>query len=155
MSGLLIGEVAKRTGFPPPTIRYYEEIGLLRKPSRAESGYRSYSSKTVDELLFVKKAQGLGFSLDEVAEILKLTRAGQKPCDRVLAISHKHLQTIETRIGELRKFRSYLAAEISKWDRQGTAVTCEGLCQFISDAAPESAPSEITNRPLPRRRRIK
>lgn len=155
MSGLLIGEVAKRTGFPPPTIRYYEEVGLLKKPSRAESGYRSYSSKTVDELLFVKKAQGLGFSLDEIAEILKLSRSGQKPCERVLAMSHKHLETIETRIRELQKFKGYLAAEISKWDRQGTAVTCDGLCQFISDAAPESAPSEIIDRPLPRRRRIK
>ena len=155
MSGLLIGEVAKRTGFPPPTIRYYEEVGLLKKPSRAESGYRSYSSKTVDELLFVKKAQALGFSLDEIAEILKLSRAGQKPCERVLAMSHRHLETIEIRIRELQKFRGYLAAEISKWDRQGTAVTCDGLCQFIADATPESSPTEISNRPLPRRRRIK
>ena len=154
MSGLLIGEIAKRTGFPPATIRYYEEVGLLRKPSRAESGYRSYSSKTVDELLFVKKAQALGFSLDEIAEILKLSRAGQKPCERVLAISHKHLETIDARIRELQKFRGYLAAAISKWDRQGTAVTCDGLCRFVSDAAPESAPSEIIDRPLPRRRRI-
>lgn len=154
MKGLLIGEVAKRTGFPAPTIRYYEEVGLLRKPSRAESGYRSYSSKTIDELLFVKKAQALGFSLDEIAEILKLSRSGQKPCERVLAISHTHLETIETRIRELQKLRYYLAAEITKWDRQGTAVTCDGLCQFISDAAPESAPSGITDRPLPRRRRV-
>lgn len=154
MSGLLIGEVARRTGFPPPTIRYYEEVGLLKKPSRAESGYRSYSSKTVDELLFVKKAQALGFSLDEIGEILKLSRAGQKPCERVLAISHKHLETIDTRIRDLQKFRGYLAGEISKWDRQGPAVTCDGICQFVSDAAPESAPSEIIDRPLPRRRRI-
>ena len=155
MSGLLIGEVARRTGFPPTTIRYYEEVGLLKKPSRAESGYRSYSSKTVDELLFVKKAQALGFNLDEIGEILKLSRAGHKPCERVLAISHRHLETIDTRIRELQKFKGYLAAEISKWDRQGTAVTCEGLCQFISDAAPEIAPSEITDRPIPRRRKIK
>lgn len=79
MSGLLIGEVAKRTGFPAPTIRYYEEVGLLRKPSRAESGYRSYSSKTVDELLFIKKAQTLGFSLEEIGEILQLSRSGRRP----------------------------------------------------------------------------
>jgi MerR family copper efflux transcriptional regulator len=155
MNGLLIGEVAKRTGFPPPTIRYYEEVGLLKKPSRAESGYRSYSSRTVDELLFVKKAQALGFSLDEIAEILKLSRSGQKPCQRVLALSHKHLDAIDSRIRELQKFRGYLAAEISKWDRQGTAVTCDGLCQFISDAAPEPAPSDVVARPLSRRQRIK
>jgi DNA-binding transcriptional MerR regulator len=155
MNGLLIGEVAKRTGFPPPTIRYYEEVGLLKKPSRAESGYRSYSSRTVDELLFVKKAQALGFSLDEIAEILKLSRSGQKPCQRVLALSHKHLDAIDSRIRELQKFRGYLAAEISKWDRQGTAVTCDGLCQFISDAEPEPTPSDVVARPLSRRQPIK
>lgn len=153
MNGLLIGEVAKRTGVPPPTIRYYEEVGLLKKPSRAESGYRSYSAKTVDELLFVRKAQALGFSLDEIAEILKLSRAGQKPCERVLAISHRHLDAIDARIRDLQKFRGYLAGELSRWDRRGTAVTCEGLCQFISDATPEPAPPEIGGRPLPTRRK--
>jgi MerR family transcriptional regulator, copper efflux regulator len=155
MSGLLIGEVAKRTGFPPPTIRYYEEVGLLKKPSRAESGYRSYSSKTVDELLFVKKAQALGFSLEEITEILQLSRSGQKPCERVLTMSHRHLDAIDARIRDLQKFRGYLAAEISKWDHQGTAVTCDGLCQFISDAAPEPQPPEIFERHLPRRRRTR
>jgi DNA-binding transcriptional MerR regulator len=155
MTGLLIGEVAKRTGFPPPTIRYYEEVGLLKKPSRAESGYRSYSSKTIDELLFVKKAQALGFSLDEITEILKLSRSGQKPCERVLAMSHRHLDAIDSRIRDLQKFRGYLAAEISKWDRKGTGVTCDGLCQFISDAAPDLSSSELYDRHMPRRRRTK
>ena len=155
MNGLLIGEVAKRTGFPPPTIRYYEEVGLLKKPSRAESGYRSYSAKAVDELLFVRKAQALGFSLDEISEILKLSRTGQKPCERVLAISHKHLDAIDARIRDLQKFRGYLAGELSKWDRQGTAVTCDGLCQFISDAAPGRPPADVVDRPLPRRLGVK
>ena len=153
MSGLLIGEVAKRTGFPPPTIRYYEEVGLLKKPSRAESGYRSYSSKTVDELLFIKKAQTLGFSLDEIGEILQLSRSGRRPCERVLALTHKHLDAIDDRIRDLQRFRKYLAAEVTKWDQEGTAVTCDGLCQWISDAQPVKAPSEIVDRPLKKRRR--
>ena len=153
MNGLLIGDVAKRTGLPAPTIRYYEEVGLLKKPVRAESGYRSYTSKTIDELLFVKKAQALGFTLEEIAEILRLSRSGQRPCERVLALSHKHLDAIDARIRDLRKFRSYLAGELSKWDRQGTAVTCDGLCQFISDATPDAPPAEIADRRLPKRRK--
>jgi DNA-binding transcriptional MerR regulator len=155
MNGLLIGDVAKRTGLAAPTIRYYEEVGLLKKPLRAESGYRSYSSKTVDELLFVKKAQALGFSLEEIAEILKLSRAGQKPCERVLALSHKHLDAIDARIRDLQTFRRYLAGELSKWDLQGTAVTCDGLCQFIAEAEPDPAPAEIADRRLPKRRKSK
>ena len=153
MSGLLIGEVAKRTGFPPPTIRYYEEVGLLRRPSRAESGYRSYSPNTVDELLFIRKAQTLGFSLEEIGEILKLSRAGRRPCERVLALTHKHLDAIDARIRDLQRFRKYLAAEVTKWDQERTSVTCDGLCQWISDAQPMNAPAEIVDRPLKKRRR--
>ena len=153
MDGILIGEVARRTGFPAPTIRYYEDIGLLKKPSRAESGYRSYSSKTVEELLFIRKAQTLGFSLEETGEILQLSRSGRKPCERVLALTHKHLDAIDERIRDLRRFRKYLAAEVSKWDREGTAVTCNGLCQWISEAEPVNAPAEIVDRPLKKRRR--
>jgi MerR family transcriptional regulator, copper efflux regulator len=153
MNALLLGEVARKTGFPAPTIRYYEEIGLLKKPTRQTSGYRAYSSKTVDELLFVKKAQALGFSLDEISEILKLSRSGQRPCERVLTLSHKHLDSIDDRIRQLQKFRNYLASELTKWDRQGTAVTCEGLCQFISDAEPDVAAPMTVDRPSPKNRR--
>src|SRR5687768_11928553 len=155
MNGLLIGDVAKRTGLPAPTIRYYEEVGLLKKPVRGESGYRSYSSKTVDELLFVKKAQSLGFSLEEIAEILKLSRSGQKPCERVLALSHKHLDAIDARIRNLQKFRRYLAGELSKWDLKGTAFPCDGICQSISYTPPDPTPAEIADRRLPQRRKSK
>lgn len=153
MNALLIGDVARKTGFPAPTIRYYEEIGLLKRPARQTSGYRAYSSKTIDELLFIKKAQVLGFSLDEISEILELSRSGQRPCERVLTLSHKHLDAIDHRIRQLRKFRNYLASEITKWDRQGTAVTCDGLCQFISDAEPGVAAPATVGRPLARGRR--
>ena len=141
-----IGELSRRTGIAPPTIRYYEEVGLLKRPARASSGYRAYSSKTVDELLFIKKAQQLGFSLDEITEILQLSRSGRKPCDRVLALSHKHLDAVDQRIRDLQRFRSYLAGELEKWDRQGTAVRCDGLCQFISDAEPAPEAPRATSR---------
>ena len=154
MNALLIGEVSKRTGIPAPTIRYYEEIGLLKRPSRGESGYRSYSSKAVDELLFIKKAQALGFTLEEIGEILQLSRSGRRPCERVLTITHKHLDAIDERIRDLQRFRKYLAAEVTKWDREGTAITCDGLCQWISEAQPVKPPAEIVDRPLKKRRRI-
>lgn len=149
---MLIGEVAKRSGCPAPTIRYYEQVGLLRKPAREESGYRSYSAKAIEELRFIKKAQALGFSLDEIAEILKLSRSGQKPCDRVLTLSHKHLDAIDQRIHQLQRFRQYLSGELSRWDRQGMAITCDGLCQFISDADPDSPVPETVERPFTRRK---
>lgn len=136
MAELLIGDVAKRTGVSAPTIRYYEGIGLLPSPARSGAGYRRYSAATVEELLFIRKAQALGFSLDEIAEILQLSRSGKAPCSHVLSLAHQHLAALDERIRQLRTFRRQLATDLAKWDKQRATVTCTGLCQFITDAEP-------------------
>jgi DNA-binding transcriptional MerR regulator len=133
MSGLLIGEVAKRAGVTAPTVRYYEEIGLLPVPSRSSTGYRRYSEHTVEELRFIRKAQVLGFSLDEIGEILRLSRSGKTPCSHVLSLAHQHLAAVEERIRQLQQFRDHLAAEVAKWNDK-TTPTCRGLCQIIAAA---------------------
>ena len=133
MTGLFIGAVAKRAGVSPPTIRYYEDIGLLAPPRRSSTGYRCYSDTTVEELRFVRKAQALGFSLDEIGEILRLSRSGKTPCSHVLEVAHRHLVAVEERIRQLQTFRERLASELEKWDGKQTP-TCRGLCQIIADA---------------------
>jgi DNA-binding transcriptional MerR regulator len=133
MAGLLIGDVAERTGLSPPTIRYYESIGLVAAPARSPTGYRRYTDTTVEELRFIKKAQSLGFSLEEIGEILKLGRAGDTPCAHVLDLSRRHLAAVEKRIEQLTRFRDQLAGELAKWDGRQTP-TCRGLCQIIVNA---------------------
>lgn len=133
MAGLFIGAVAKRAGVSPPTIRYYEDIGLLASPLRSSTGYRCYSDATVEELRFVRKAQSLGFSLDEIGEILRLSRSGKTPCSHVLTVAHRHLAAVEERIRHLQVFRERLGAELAKWDGKQTP-TCRGLCQIIAEA---------------------
>lgn len=133
MAGLLIGDVAKRAGVAPPTIRYYEEIGLLPSPPRSSAGYRRYSETTVEELRFIRKAQALGFSLDEIGEILRLSRSGKTPCSHVLTVAQQHLAAVDERIRQLQRFRVQLAAELAKWDGKETP-TCRGLCQIIAGA---------------------
>lgn len=161
MAGLLIGDVAERAGVSAPAIRYYEEIGLLPNPPRSAAGYRRYPESTVDELRFIRKAQALGFSLDEVGEILELSRSGQGPCSRVRVLAHQHLAAMEERIRQLERFRQHLAAEVAKWDSQGTGVTCGGLCQFIADASPgapgtdDMALHATLERPRRRERRVR
>lgn len=147
MAGLLIGDVAARTDVAAPTIRYYESIGLLKPPARSSAGYRRYSPDTVEELRFIKKAQALGFSLDEVAEILQLTRSGKTPCSRVLSLAHQHLAAVKERVRQLQQFRDQLAAELAKWDGR-TEPTCRGLCQIIAtaDADMDAAPVDLTPR---------
>lgn len=146
MSTLLIGDVAQRTGLTAPTIRYYESIGLLTPPVRSATGYRRYSASSVDELLFVRKAQSLGFSLVEIAEILRLTREGRTPCARVLDLARHHLDLVDERIAQLTRFRSRLASEIGRWNARSEA-TCTGLCEIIASA------SDDVNPPLPLGRR--
>lgn len=142
-AGLLIGDVSKRTGVPAPTIRYYEEIGLLRSPARSGGGYRRYSDATMEELVFIRKAQALGFSLEEIAEILQLSRSGKTPCSHVLSLARQHLAAVDERIRHLRAFRRQLARDLEKWARQGTAITCSGLCQFIASAEPATATGPV------------
>ena len=132
--GLLIGEVAQRAGVSPATIRYYEDLGLLPPPARSSTGYRRYSASAVEELRFIRKAQALGFSLEEVSEILTLSRAGKAPCSRVLSLAQQHLAAVDERIRQLERFRGHLAAEIAKWDGTRTP-TCRGLCQIIAATA--------------------
>src|SRR2546425_13377783 len=133
MAGLLIGDVAERAGLTAPTIRYYESIGLLAAAPRSSTGYRRYTVTTVEELRFIKKAQTLGFSLEEIGEILKLSRAGDTPCSHVLDLSRRHLRAVEERIQQLTRFRDQLAGELAKWDGK-REPTCRGLCQIIVNA---------------------
>lgn len=133
MAGLLIGDVAERTGLSAPTIRYYESLGLVAPPPRSATGYRRYTETTVEELRFIKKAQSLGFSLEEIGEILTLSRAGDTPCSHVLDLSRRHLRAVDERIQQLSRFRDQLAGELAKWDGE-RQPTCRGLCQIIAGA---------------------
>lgn len=91
-------------GCQPRRSGYYESIGLLKPAPRATSGHRRYSEQTIEELRIIKKAQALGFSLDEVAQILQLSRSGKKLCAQVLSLGHEHLAVVNERIRQLQAF---------------------------------------------------
>ena len=137
MPGLRIGDVAERAGLSAPAIRYYESVGLLAPAPRSATGYRHYTEATVEELRFIKKAQLLGFSLDEIGEILKLSRGGTTPCSHVLDLARRHLAAVDERIQQLARFRDTLASEVAKWDGV-KEPTCGGLCQIIAGSEGQS-----------------
>ncbi len=105
-----IGELAEQVGVNPKTIRYYESIGLLPQPPRTEAGYRIYSSDAEARLVFIKTAQHLGLSLDEIREVLALREAGSAPCQHVRGMLRQQVRTISQRITELRRLRDELRA---------------------------------------------
>ena len=84
---LLIGQLSKLAGVKPDSVRFYERSGLFPKPERSPSGYRVYKPAAVNRLRFIKKAQALGFSLDEIGRILSLQGQGSTCCESVLAIA--------------------------------------------------------------------
>ena len=97
-----ISTLAKQAAVPVKTIRYYEDVGLLPKPSRTASGYRLYESETADRLLFIKKAQNLGLRLDEIKEILELADRGRCPCGHVQTFLKNRLCELQQKIADLR-----------------------------------------------------
>lgn len=140
MAGLQIGEVARHAGVTTATVRYYERAGVLPKPLRSPGGYRLYSPRAVEELLFIRRAQSIGFSLDEIRELLRLSRNGTAPCSRVLALAEDHLRAVERRIRELQAFRKELASTVQQWRDGQCGFTPGGLCDLIA-----------SSRPMPRR----
>lgn len=104
-----IGTVAERCGLPAKTIRYYEEVGLIRPAERRSNGYRSYSSVDARELTFIQRARSLGFSVEEVRELLDLWRDKKRPSVAVRTVAKRHLEALDRKIEELKAMRATLA----------------------------------------------
>ncbi len=112
----LIGSVAKESGVPIKTIRYYEELGLLKAVGRTEGGYRLFNSDIFARLNFIKRAQSLGLSLAEIKEFLDVHDGGDLPCDRVKNKLEDKLSEIERQIQQLQLLKLELKGLLSGWD---------------------------------------
>lgn len=114
MTLFFIGTLAQHSGVPIKTIRYYEEIGLLRRPSRTPAGYRLYAPETADRLLFIKKAQNLGLRLQDIREILDLADRGRCPCGHVQTVLRKRLTELQQKISDLRLIEQRVKAAVRR-----------------------------------------
>lgn len=103
-----IGDAALQSGMPAKTIRYYEDIGLIDRAARRDSGYRDYAGRDVRTLQFIKRARDLGFSIKDCAELLSLYRDRDRASADVKAVADRRVEEIDRKIAELKSMRATL-----------------------------------------------
>lgn len=103
-----IGEVAERSGIPPKTIRYYEDIGLVR-PARSENGYRAFGETDLHKLAFLGRARTLGFSIEDCRTLLGLYEDEGRESAQVKAVAEEHLAEIDKKLAQLKSMRDTLS----------------------------------------------
>lgn len=123
MKGIQRAELARRTGCNLETVRYYEKVGLLPEPPRTASGYRSYNSTHERRLRFVLRARELGFSLDEIRELLRLVDERDRPCAEARDVAAVHLADVRAKITDLRRMERVLEDVVAQCG-DGTLPEC-------------------------------
>jgi MerR family transcriptional regulator, mercuric resistance operon regulatory protein len=132
-------ELAGRAGVNSETLRYYERRGLLDEPPRTSGGYRDYPDAAVDLLRFIKRAQELGFTLDEVEELLHLDAGGPESCDAARALTEARKADLEARIADLQRMRDSLTELVATCDLPRPDRSCP-LLAAIATLPPRRAP---------------
>ena len=130
---LTIGKLAQQGRVNIQTIRYYERRGLIPKPNRSSSGYRLYDEAAVRRLGFVRKAQLLGFSLDEIDELLSLRMRPGITCGDIRKRARQKIATVEEKIAELTRIRGALAKLATACRGKGPTSECPILEALDAD----------------------
>jgi len=136
-TSLTIGVVAKRAGVPIDTIRYYERAGLLPQPLRRASGYRSYNDSAVSRLRFIRRAKELGFTLEEIRDLLALSSDRRGGVKAVRKRAEQRLAGIDARIAELLRIRQGLQELIEACPGHGDPEACP-ILRALADAEPQA-----------------
>jgi DNA-binding transcriptional MerR regulator len=126
---LTIGELADAASVPASTVRYYERTGLLRRPPRSASNYRLYSGEDVYRVRFIRAAQATGFTLDDVAGLLR-----RSPCRRVQGRIERRLEEVSDRMKELRHVQRVLKAALKTCQEHEPTGRC-GVIDTLSASA--------------------
>jgi DNA-binding transcriptional MerR regulator len=109
-----IGELARRTSVKVPTIRYYEQIGLLPSPPRTEGHQRRYDATHASRLNFVRHARELGFEVEAIRELLALSSDPNQPCGKIDEMARRHIAEVDRRIAQLETLRAELQRTVDE-----------------------------------------
>lgn len=103
-----IGDLSRRTGVKIPTIRYYEQMGLIAAPERSEGNQRRYEKPDLERLAFIRHARDLGLSIESIRDLLALSQHPERPCGEADSIAKEHLITVREKIAQLQKLEREL-----------------------------------------------
>lgn len=126
MAGIPIGELSRQTGVKVPTIRYYEQVGLMPAPIRTEGKQRRYGAAEISRLNFIRHARELGFEVEAIRELLEMNAQPDRSCADVDALTRRHLAEVDRRIARLIAMRGELQRML---DECGQGRVCE--CRVI------------------------
>jgi DNA-binding transcriptional MerR regulator len=121
-----IGDLSRQTGVKVPTIRYYEQVGLLAAPIRTEGKQRRYGAPDVTRLNFIRRSRELGFEVDDIRELLALSAQPEQPCENADKITARHLASVNQRISQLNALRAELSRMLANCDG-GCVADCRVL----------------------------
>jgi len=143
------GELSRLAGVSSDTLRHYERLGVLPKPPRTNGGYRDYPASSLDRVRLIQSALRVGFSLQELATILKMRDRGEVPCHRVRAIAGHKLEEVKQQIKDLLAMRGQLERIVKDWDAR-LARTSKGkpalLLESLSKDVIRSNPTRLTEK---------
>ena len=133
-------QVARLTGTSGETIRYYEKVGLLPAPERADNGYRHYARSHVTRLNFIQQAKSLGFSSADIRELLTIADGpGEHTRSEVKSLTHRHIATVQERIRELQRMETVLSNIAGQCDGADEgADQCPILLLLFSQSSPDA-----------------
>ena len=124
MNQITIGQLAKKADVKVETVRYYERRNLISEPPRSDSGYRQYGQEDVQRIRFIKRAQGLGFTLHEIEELLALRVDPDTTCADVKVEAEAKIEDIRAKIRALQKMKRVLAELTASCDSRAPTGSC-------------------------------
>jgi DNA-binding transcriptional MerR regulator len=143
---LLAGELARATGVSTDTLRHYERKGVLPRPLRSANGYRRYAPGAVDRVRLIRRALGVGFTLDELAVILKERDSGGAPCQRVRELTAAKLADLEARLKQMLELKNELESTLRHWDLRLSVTEVGARANLLESLAADGRDSEKSRR---------
>jgi MerR family Zn(II)-responsive transcriptional regulator of zntA len=132
------GEIARRAGVSADTLRHYERRGLLGTPRRLANGYRAYPPESLERVLLIQRALAVGFTLDELSDLLRARDGGHPPCREVRRLAERKLLEVDRQLEDLAEFRKALSGILRDWD---------GLLAKANDKTPARLLESLASNP--------